>query len=53
MFQQNANKWFLYVLLILKILYLSSTKRSYLIILRKTIIQIWPERVKINFMRIK
>ena len=48
MFQQNANKRFLYVSLILKILYLSLTKRSYLMTLSKKFIQIWSERVKIT-----
>ena len=48
MFQQNANKRFLYVSLILKILYLSLTKRSYLTTLSKKFIQIWSERVKIT-----
>ena len=43
---------FLHVSIILKILYLSSTKRSYLLTLCKTFIQIWLERIKINFMRI-
>ena len=42
----------LYVSQILKILYLFSTKRSYLMTFCKNFIQIWPERVKINFMGI-
>ena len=43
MFQQNVS-------LILEILYLSSTKTFCLTTLGKNRIQIWPERVKINFM---
>ena len=42
----------MYVSIILEILYLSSTKKPYLMTLCKKIIQIWLERVKINFMRI-
>ena len=53
MFQQMQINDFLYVSLILEMLYLISTKRSYLMTLCKSIIQILPERVKINFMRIK
>ena len=49
-FNKMQRNDFMYVSLILKILYFSSTKRSYLMTLRKKFIQIWPERVKIYFM---
>ena len=52
-FNKMQRNDFMYVSLILEILYFSSTKRSYLMTLRKKFIQIWPERVKIHFMNKK
>ena len=50
----NKMQWndFLYVSVIIKILYLSSTKMSHLMTLCKKFIHIWPESVKIHFTRI-